>query len=1518
MKKIVTLFFLLLIVAAKITQADVHPNNANWPTYNLFLKNDTMISSNIYEFEVWIKATSGTTSVPASIAFTLDYFQVGITINPAIVNGGSITASIINTNSQLPVDMQPTSVSYQTNCIKLAGKNVSTTLPIAYNQEVYLTKLRITNNTANFATVNPNPTFSFANTPYPTKIFVIIPPTTSGTNITLPITDPVVLGWHFANQLNNPVLNQIPAIYNVGGTANYCSTSTGANITLSNSEVGVRYQLFKNSVMEGTAKIGNGSILTWNDNLAGTYTVVATRMSTNLSSTMNGSAVLTETIGLPGSAGVVSGNTTICQGNPGETYSVPVVTNAESYVWEYTGAGVSIIGNTNSTVINFSANATSGNLTVKAQNACGFGTVSSPLSIVLSNLPEAAGIIVGTSTVSPGQTAISYSVPMINGATTYTWNYTGVGATINGSSNTVTIDFGANATPGFLTVKGTNPCGSGLVSADFAINVNSIPGAAAAISGSSTICPGQNNVIFTIPSILGADTYLWEYTGSGVTIDSTLGDTAYVSFALNATSGNLSVKGHNTFGYGTPSPNFAITINSFPDAAGQISGLDSVCKGSNNVTFTVPSIANATNYIWTLPNGATGSSLTNSISVNFSTTATSGNISVKGNNICGEGTSSAKAIFINQIPANAGTISGLSPVCQGVNNLTYTVPQISGATSYIWTLPSGVSIATMNNNSIIVNISTTATGGQITVKGSNVCGNGIASAMSLNINQLPSAAGVITGSATVCQGQNAVSYTVPSISNVSSYMWTTPSGTIGSSSTSTLLLSFPVTSVSGNVTVKGSNACGQGSSSTFAVTVNPLPDTAEILNGPNVVCKGVTAVVYKVGTIVDAISYDWTLPNGFVGSSTADSIVVDISSTAVSGNIIVKGVNACGNGVSKSLAVTVNDVPAQAGSIAGNPSVCQGQSNVTYTVPSIAGATSYIWTLPNGFTGNSATNSIAVNIANNAVTGSISVYATNGCGVGLSSNTSITVNAMPDTASTIGGLATVCQGQQNVTYTVPAINNATSYTWTLPAGATGTSTTNSITLNYANFAVSGVLKVKGQNACGFGQESQISITVNPLPANAGTITGITLICKGQTNLTYSIPSINNATDYVWTFPTGFTLVGSGNNDTIKLNTNMSAVSGPITVKGQNACGFGNQATKSITVNGVPAAPSVISGSDTVCQGAQNQLYSVANVSGATSYTWTLNNGATGSSTNSSIFVSFNSPATSGNIVVKANNVCGTSDSTFKSITVSLPAAAAATITGPIAVCPGATNQTYTVPAISGATSYVWTLPAGVTGNSSTNSISVDFASSAVAGSISVYGTNSCGDGASSSLAFTISALPGAAGTITSVGGDSIVVAGTKSYTVPAITGATSYVWTYSGTGATITGTTNTISISFLSNFTGGNLTVMGQNACGNGTVSPAYTITNYVGIDDQNGNSLNYSIYPNPTKGKITVVINGVSSKLELQITNLQGEVIRTQSISNDKQSYTTDIDLSNYAKGIYFVKIINNNFVKVEKVVLQ
>jgi hypothetical protein len=1017
------------------------------------------------------------------------------------------------------------------------------------------------------------------------------------------------------------------------------------------------------------------------------------------------------------------------------------------------------------------------------------------------------------------------------------------------------------------------------------ITINTIPSSAGIITGNTSVCKSTTET-YTVPIVTGATSYIWTLP-SGITRTSTT-NSITTTISTTATSGKIKVKGHNSCGDGTES-SLAITVNDIPAPAGVITGNVSVCK-STTATYTVPAIAGAISYIWTLPSGITGTSTTNTITTTISATATSGKIKVKGHNGCGDGTESTLAITVNDIPSPAGIITGNTSVCKSTT-ATYTVPTISGATSYIWILPTGIT-GTSTTNTITTTISATAVSGNIKVKGHNSCGDGTESTLAITVNDIPNAAGVITGNTSVCKSTTAT-YTVSTITGATSYIWTLPTGITGTSTTNSITTTISATATSGNIKVKGHNSCGDGTESSLLLTVNDIPSPAGIITGDVSVCKGGTET-YTVPIITGATSYTWTLPTGITGTSTTNSITTTISNTATSGNIKVKGHNSCGDGTESSLVITVNDIPNAAGIITGNTSVCKGGTE-TYTVPTISGATSYTWTLPTGITGTSTTNSITTTISATATSGNIKVKGHNSCGDGTESSLLLTVNDVPNAAGVIKGNTSVCKSTTE-TYTVPTITGATSYTWTLPTGITGTSTTNSITTTISATATSGNIKAKGHNGCGDGTESTLAITVNDLPSSAGIITGDVSVCKGGTE-TYAVPTISGATSYTWTLPTGIT--GTSTTNSITTTISATATSGNIKVKGHNSCGDGTESSLSLTVNDVPNAAGAITGNVSVCKGGA-ETYTVPTITGATSYTWTLPTGITGTSTTNSIITTISNTTTSGNIKVKGHNGCGDGTESTLAITVNDIPSAAGTITGSTTVCQGAT-ATYSVPTISGADNYIWTLPSGVAGSSTSNAISVTFNNSAQSGSIKVKGhNNTCGDGTESAIAVTVNALPLAAGVI--IGNTNICQEITNiSYTVPVITGATSYSWTLP-TGATGTSTTNTISLTYSNNSVSGNLKVKGHNDCGDGTESSlAITVCSNVGIEDD-ALTNKVEIYPNPTLNIFYVTINKpFNNDFKVEVSNSFGQGMQT--LYKKKGENKFSVDLTNYPTGLYFVR---------------
>jgi len=1329
--------------------------------------------------------------------------------------------------------------------------------------------------------------------------------------------------------------------------------------------------------------------------------------------------------GSVGSAGVITGNTSVCKGGT-ETYTVPVITGATSYIWALP-TGITGTSSTNSITTTISSTAISGSIKVKGHNTSGDGPEST-LAITVNDIPSAAGTISWNITVCQGGSE-TYTVPAIAGATSYVWTLP-TGITGTSSTNSITVTIGSTAVSGSIKVKGHNNCGDGSESI-LVITVNKLPSAAGTITGNASVCKGGSET-YTVPAITGATSYVWTLP-TGLTGTSTTNSIA-VTIGTTAISGSIKVKGHNSCGDGTESA-LAITVNDIPSASGVISGSIVSYRGTSE-TYTVPAITGATSYIWTLPTGVTGSSTTNSITMTISASAVSGSIKVKGHNNCGDGTESTLAITFNDIQA-ASAITGSNTVCKGGAE-TYSVGAIGGATSYIWTLPTGFT-GTSTTNSITVTIGTSAVSSSIKVKGHNSIGDGTESTLVITVNDVPPAASTIVGNATVCKGGSEI-YTVPAITGATSYVWTLPTGLTGTSITNTITLTIATTAVSGNIKVKGHNNCGDGTESSLAFTVNDIPSAAGTIAGNTTAYKG-TYETYTVPAITGATSYIWTLPTGVTGTSTTNSISATISSIAVSGNIKVKGHNSCGDGTEGSLAITISDVTA--GVITGNTSVCKGGTE-TYTVGTIAGATSYIWTLPTGATGTSSTNTISVTFSSTAVSGSIKVKGHNSGGDGTESSLALTVNDVPSAAGVITGNVAVCKGGTE-TYTVPSITGATSYVWTLPTGLTGTSTTNTISFTVGTTAASGSIKVKGHNGCGDGTESTLALTVNDIPSAAGTISGNTTTYRGTTE-TYTVPAITGATSYIWALPTGVT--GTSTTNSITATISATGVSGNIKVKGHNSCGDGGEVSLAITVNDVIAG--VITGNTSVCKGG-TETYTVSAIVGATSYIWTLPTGATGTSSTNTISVTFSSTAVSGSIKVKGHNSGGDGTESSLALTVNDIPSAAGTISGNTTTYRG-TTETYTVPAITEATSYIWTLPTGVTGTSTTNSITATISATGVSGNIKVKGHNSCGDGTESSLVITVndagksyltvkgvtacsgtdvmvtldvdngmpfialqcdlkypdyltpktsnivltnratdhniqSSLPAAntlrvlaysltlqafkgntgsvvqipftissnavagsyplelsnvtlgnsqsqnildnayngtmvvntppsaAGIIT---GNTNICSQTTNivYTIPVIAGASSYIWTLP-TGANGTSTTNSISLTYGSGSASGNLKVKGHNDCGDGSeASLAITVCLGVGIED-NSISNKIEVFPNPTKDLFYVTINKpFNYDFKVEICNSFGQVLQT--ILKQQRDNKFSVDLANFPKGIYVIRFSDKETYYNSKIVKQ
>jgi hypothetical protein len=248
-------------------------------------------------------------------------------------------------------------------------------------------------------------------------------------------------------------------------------------------------------------------------------------------------------------------------------------------------------------------------------------------------------------------------------------------------------------------------------------------------------------------------------------------------------------------------------------------------------------------------------------------------------------------------PGAAGPITGPSAVCK-TSTESYSISSVSGATSYVWTVPSGASITSGQGTiSISVNFSSTAASGNVSVYGTNTAGNGAASNKAITVNSAPSQPSAISGNATACQGSSQI-YSVTSMSGVS-YSWSVPAGYVITAGQGTNSVTVTLGSASGNISVSGSNTCGLSPASTLAVSPAAIPGTAGTPSGPATVDLGfVTSSQYTTTGTNATFGYAWMLTPVAAGtlSGTGTTVTVNWNSFVGTATLKVQGVGECGEG----------------------------------------------------------------------------------------------------------------------------------------------------------------------------------------------------------------------------------------------------------------------------------------------------------------------------------------------------------------------------------------------------------------------------------------------------------------------------------------------------------------------------------------------------------------------------------------------------------------------------------------------
>jgi hypothetical protein len=140
-------------------------------SFRYTLRNDVQTSDRTMEFDLFIQDTDADSTV------ILASIQAGINVDSLILNGGTITPTLLDGTSGFHTHELPIATQFAKNCVKIAprsGNSWATGTVISdVTPGTRMIRVKLTNSVA-FASHRPNLTFNWTTSPYPTKFFAYL------------------------------------------------------------------------------------------------------------------------------------------------------------------------------------------------------------------------------------------------------------------------------------------------------------------------------------------------------------------------------------------------------------------------------------------------------------------------------------------------------------------------------------------------------------------------------------------------------------------------------------------------------------------------------------------------------------------------------------------------------------------------------------------------------------------------------------------------------------------------------------------------------------------------------------------------------------------------------------------------------------------------------------------------------------------------------------------------------------------------------------------------------------------------------------------------------------------------------------------------------------------------------------------------------------------------------------------------------------------------------------------------
>ena len=1221
---------------------------------------------------------------------------------------------------------------------------------------------------------------------------------------------------------NVPVnINTLPVQFSVTGGGSYCSGGTGLTVNLGGSVTGVMYQLYNGATASGAPIAGTGSPAVYGPLTAsGTYTIIATTLSTGCTNTMAGSASISINP-LPAVFSVTGGGT-YCAGTGGEHVLLSSSVSGINYHLYNGGLPVgSLIPGTGIT-LDFGSQTAAGTYTIVAVTP---GTLcqsnmSGSVNIVINPLPSVYTVTQTGTNYCAGGTGVHIGLSSSDIGISYQLISGGIpsGAPVSGTGSG--IDFGLRTAAGSYTVVASNTttgCTANM-SGTATLAVNALPPAQTMLPGGS-YCPGGAGVILGLGGSNAGISYTL-YNGPTSTGITVTGTGLPVSFGAQTAPGNYTAVAVNTGSGCSSNMTGSATVSILPlPTVYNVTGGGNYCIGGTGVNVGLSN--SATGVLYQLfdasaPMGTPVPGTGSAISFGLQTITGSYTVIASSGTSCTNMMAGSATVGTNPLPS-AFNVTGGGSYCAGGTGTAIGLDGSSTGTAYsLFTggIPSGSSVS---GSGSAISFGSITTGGTYTVIATNTatgCTNTMSGSALIGINPLPTGF-TVGGGGNYCAGSGGIDVTLSGSDPAAMYQLYNGTSMVGTSVPGTGSgLDFGPQSATGTYSVMATNSgtgCMALMTGTVHVGINALP-TPYIVTGGGNYCSGGTGVHVMLSGSNAGVSYQINIGGIPIGSSLAGTgSALDFGPQTAAGIYTITATasaTGCKNTMTGTVTVGINPQPTVYTASGTSSSYCTGGSGVGMMLSNSDMGISY--QLYNGTTAigtPTAGTGSGLSFGYVTGTGTYTIQATNtttGCIDNMTPSLNVVISALPAVHTVTGG-GNYCSGGTGVHVGLSGTNAGINYQLYAPGGiAVGLPVPGTgAAIDFGLQTAAGTYTVVGTNnttGCSSNMAGSAAVVINALPAQY-TITGSGSYCAGGTGIGLGLSGSSLGVSYqLWKsgVATGSPMSGTGTSFSFGSVTG----AGTYTVKATSGSGCTTTMTGSstITVNPAPTAYSV-NGGGNYCPGGTG--VNVGLSGSASGITYQLVFGATPVGTGvggvSGTAISFGPQTAPGTYtVVASDDITGCTNSMTGYTTVGLnPLPAAYSVTGGGNYCAGGAGVHVGLSSSAAGVSYSLAVSSGTISTLTGTGGSIDFGYQTTGGSYTVLGTNTttgCSVLMSGTAVVVVNPTVTPSVAVSDAAGDTICSGTYTLFTALPVNGGTTplYQWAINGTVVGVGSTYNYI------------------------------------------------------------------------------------------------------------------------------